>query len=94
MEIETGKLPYNHSGVNEKFVLLTALEPHTHPYTAAFGAQVKGFLLDLGWTSAIMAERHDHWLQHQVLVSESSVLTLTLKHIVMCRWPQTDGAGS
>ena len=34
--------------------------------TVAIGAQVKGFLLDLGWTSAIMAERHDHWLQHQV----------------------------
>jgi hypothetical protein len=40
---------------------------------------VKGFLLDLGWTSAIMAERHDHWLRHQVLLSESSVVSLTLK---------------
>ena len=94
MVTKIGKLPYDHSGVNEKFVLLTALAPRTHPHTAAFGAQVKGFLLDLGWTSAVMAERHDHWLQHQVLVSESPVLTLTLKHIVMCLWPQTDSANS
>lgn len=27
--------------------------------------QVKGFLRDLGWTSAVMAERHDHWLRNQ-----------------------------
>jgi hypothetical protein len=32
----------------------------------AAGVQVKGFLRDLGRTSAVMAERHDHWLRHQV----------------------------
>lgn len=34
--------------------------------TEVLFVKVKGFLRELGWTSAVMAERHDAWLCHQV----------------------------